>query len=66
MLIAGAGAFEPNVCSSTVTSSVEILKAGLTLGTTFKVDQADLVSGGSVIGDNTTSNDTIVIAERWL
>ncbi|HVO04740.1 MAG TPA: hypothetical protein VMT54_21270, partial [Candidatus Cybelea sp.] len=46
--------------SSTTLSSVEILKAGSSLATTFTVDQADLVSGGSVIGSS--GSDTLLIA----
>ncbi|WP_231376276.1 calcium-binding protein [Magnetospirillum fulvum] len=45
--------------SGTVLSSVEILKAGTATATTFTVDQADLATGGSVIGHNGT--DTLVI-----
>ncbi len=45
--------------SSTTLSSIEILKAGSSLGTTFTVDAADLVSGGSVNGS--TGNDTLVM-----
>src|SRR5262249_1712508 len=37
--------------SSTTLTSVEILKAGSTNATTFRVDQADLASGGTVVGD---------------
>ncbi|MBV5324565.1 MAG: hypothetical protein J0626_04460, partial [Rhodospirillaceae bacterium] len=40
-----------NLISTTLTS-VEILQAGLSTATTFTVDQADLISGGSVIGSS--------------
>jgi hypothetical protein len=36
--------------TSTALSSIEILQAGSSLATTFTVDQADLASGGSIIG----------------
>jgi hypothetical protein len=45
--------------SSTAITSVEILKAGSTNATTFTVDAADLLSGGSVVGN--TGNDTLVM-----
>ncbi len=45
--------------SSTTISSIEILKASLTEGTTFQVDMVDLVNGGSVIGD--AGSDTLVV-----
>ncbi len=43
--------------SSTTLSSVEVVQAGLTASTTFMLDQADLASGGSIIG--TAQNDTL-------
>jgi hypothetical protein len=46
--------------SSTTLTGVETIKAGLSLATTFTVDQADLASGGSVIGSS--GNDTLVAA----
>jgi hypothetical protein len=45
--------------SSTTLTSVEILQAHTTNATTFTVDQADLASGGSVIGE--ASSDTLVV-----
>ncbi|MDY0873796.1 beta strand repeat-containing protein [Dongia rigui] len=50
--------------SSTTLTSVEILKAGLSAATTFTVDQADLASGGSVIGS--TGADSLVAAGATL
>ncbi|HVO02139.1 MAG TPA: hypothetical protein VMT54_08055 [Candidatus Cybelea sp.] len=44
--------------TSTTLSSIEIIKAGLSVATTFTVDQADLASGGSVIGSS--GNDTLI------
>ncbi|EPY00292.1 hypothetical protein, partial [Magnetospirillum fulvum] len=46
--------------SATALTSVEILKAGTTSATTFIVDQADLATGGSVIG--TGQIDTLIAA----
>jgi hypothetical protein len=43
---------------------IEVLKAGLTSATTFTVDQADLLSGGSVQGS--TSGDHLVAHETRL
>jgi hypothetical protein len=43
--------------TSTTLTSVEILAAGNSSATTFTVDQADLLSGGSVTGS--TGNDTL-------
>src|SRR6185369_3804393 len=45
--------------SSTTLTSIEILKANSSLATTFTVDVADLVSGGSVTGS--TGNDTLAM-----
>ncbi len=45
--------------SSTSLNSIEIIKAGSNAATTFTVDQADLVSGGTVLGSS--GNDTLVI-----
>jgi hypothetical protein len=50
--------------SSTAVSSIEILKAGASLGTTFTVDTADLASGGSVVGS--TGTDTLVASSASL
>src|SRR5262249_45985035 len=48
--------------TNTTLSSVEILKAGNSGGTVFTVDQADLASGGSVIGiAGSSSIDTLQI-----
>src|SRR6185369_6120995 len=44
--------------SSTGLTSIEKLQAGTTADTTFIVDQADLASGGSVIGN--TGTDTLI------
>ncbi len=49
-LIIGSGT-ALNLASTTLTS-VEILQTGLSTATTFTVDQADLISGGSVIGSS--------------
>jgi hypothetical protein len=46
---------------STTLNSVEVLKAGNALATTFTVDSADLASGGSVIGSSGT--DTLIVAD---
>ncbi len=46
--------------SSTTLASIEILKAALSTATTFTVDQADLISGGSVTGSS--GNDTLASA----
>jgi hypothetical protein len=46
--------------TSTVLTSIEVLKAGAAGSTTFTVDQADLAAGGSVIGGAGTS-DTLVV-----
>ena len=43
--------------SSTTLTSVEILQAGLNSATTFTLDQADLASGGSVVGSS--GSDTL-------
>ena len=45
--------------TSTTLTSVEILKAGLSSDTTFTVDQADMASGGSIVGS--TGSDTLII-----
>jgi len=50
--------------TSTTLSSIETLKAGNTAATTFTVDQADLISGGSVIGS--TGSDTLATAGTTL
>src|SRR5262249_13797344 len=48
--------------TSTTLSSVEVLKAATTGNTTFTVDAADLLSGGSVQGFGTEGgNDTLTI-----
>ena len=46
--------------TSTTLSSVEAIKAGLTLATTFIVDQSDLLAGGSVTGNS--SSDTLILS----
>jgi hypothetical protein len=46
--------------TSTTLTSVEILAAGSSLGTTFTVDQGDLAIGGSVAG-HTSGTDTLTI-----
>ncbi len=45
--------------TSTSLTSIEILQAGSSLGTTFTVDAADLASGGSVVGSS--GDDTLVL-----
>ena len=46
--------------TSTTLTSIEVLKAGLTLATTFTLNQADLASGGSITG--TTQTDIVTIS----
>ncbi|MDY0873790.1 hypothetical protein [Dongia rigui] len=46
--------------TSTTLSSVEIIASSLSTGTTFKVDQADLVSGGTVAG-HSSGTDTLTV-----
>ncbi len=55
-LVAGGSALD---LTSTVLSSIEILRAGLSTATTFTVDTADLASNGSVVGSS--GNDSLVI-----
>ncbi len=49
--------------TSTTLSSVEILAAGSSLATTFTVDAADLLSGGSVVGSS--GNDTLIVSNSY-
>src|SRR6185295_20233703 len=46
--------------TGTTLTGVEILKTSTSLATTFTVDQADLVAGGSVVGSS--GIDTLLIA----
>ena len=46
--------------TTTVLSGIEVIKAGGTTATTFAVDLADLVAGGSVIGG--AASDTLVVS----
>ncbi|MBC7905988.1 MAG: hypothetical protein H7Y60_04460 [Rhodospirillaceae bacterium] len=50
--------------TATTLSSIEVIKAANTSGTTFTVDQPDLVAGGSVVGNIGT--DTLTIAGTTL
>ncbi len=58
ILVASSTGFD---LTSTVLTSVEVLKAGKTSATTFTVDAADLASGGSVFGS--TGSDTLVVTD---
>src|SRR5204862_518415 len=49
---------------STTLSGVEIIKAGLSTATTFTVNQADLLSGGTVQGSS--GNDSIAAGDTAL
>jgi hypothetical protein len=47
--------------TSTTLTSVEILRTDASKSTTFTVDQADLLTGGSVVGSVSGSADTLVV-----